>query len=166
MKLKNGSVRYLRIKSAIMKHTIIYFICVLFFSCAQQTSDTEKLKQEIISADKAMSDLAVKEGFNKALFEYAGEDFVKMNEGHYPVVGKADFEKQIEGKAGTKFISWEPLKAEVAQSGELGYTWGNWKYTTHDTIIYGNYFTIWKKQADGKWKMSLDGGNSTPAPRN
>jgi len=149
-----------------MKHTFVILICILFFSCTQNSADTEKLKQEIISADRAMSDLASKEGFNNALFQYAGDDFVKMNEGTYPVIGKAEFAKQIEGKPGTKSLSWEPVKAEVAISGELGYTWGNWKYVTPDTTLYGNYFTVWKKQTDGLWKMSLDGGNSTPAPKN
>ena len=60
-------------------------------------------------------------------------------------------------------MTWEPVKAEVARSGELGYSWGNWKFVKTDTTFYGNYFTVWKRQKGGKWKVALDGGNSTPA---
>jgi ketosteroid isomerase-like protein len=28
-----------------------------------------------------------------------------------------------------------------------------------DTIIYGTYISIWKKQSDGNWKFVLDSGN-------
>ena len=30
--------------------------------------------------------------------------------------------------------------------------------------ILFNYFTVWKKQGDGSWKVKLDGGNNTPKP--
>jgi hypothetical protein len=39
---------------------------------------------------------------------------------------------------------------------------GNWKYVTPDTTMYGLYYTIWKRQTDGKWKWSVDGGNNMP----
>jgi ketosteroid isomerase-like protein len=61
-----------------------------------------------------------------------------------------------------QFITWQPFKAEA--SGDLGYTIGNWKYQTKDTIMYGNYCTIWKRQQDGNWKFVFDGGNNTPKP--
>lgn len=112
-----------------------------------------------------MSDLAAKEGFNKALLQYAADDFIKFNPGQFPAVGKNEFAKLVENKPDVKTISWQPAKAEVARSGELGYTWGNWKYVSPDTVLYGNYFTVWKKQKDGLWKMALDGGNDTPAPK-
>ena len=140
-------------------------IMTVFYSCAKVTvSDHEQLKQELIKADLAMSDLAVKEGFFNALNQYAADDFVKLNEGAYPVVGKKDFEETYKDNPGPKTLTWKPVKADVSQSGDLGYTWGNWKFEMPDTTMYGNYFTVWKKQEDGKWKMALDGGNTTPAP--
>jgi len=59
------------------------------------------------------------------------------------------------------------VKAEIARSGDLGYTYGNYEFITMDSLqkeskTYGNYVTIWKRQADGSWKYVLDGGVSTP----
>ena len=111
-----------------------------------------------------MSALAAKEGFHKALLAYADDNVVKPQDGELPVIGKTALEKYWSDKPETKELSWEPFKAEAARSGELGYTLGNWKLVLKDTVLYGNYYTVWKKMPDGKWKFAVDGGNSTPAP--
>ena len=147
---------------------IIPAICLcslIIVSCNTRQSDTKQLEQEIIHTDKAMSQLAVKEGFLNAILHYADDNIVKLNDGSYPVIGKKAFEELYRNKTGPKTLTWEPLKAEVAKSGELGYTWGNWKLERKDTTFYGNYFTLWKLQKDGKWKVALDGGNTTPPPK-
>jgi ketosteroid isomerase-like protein len=60
-------------------------------------------------------------------------------------------------------LIWNPLKSEIASSGEIGYTFGEWKYFMKDSInsdtSYGNYMSVWKKQDDGSWKFVIDGGN-------
>ena len=138
---------------------------IVIASCTQKSNDTEKMKQEISNTDLAMSELAVKEGFYKALTQYADADFVKFSDGSFPLIGKKAFEEFHKDKPGPKTLTWEPVQAHVAESGDLGYTWGNWKFVLNDTTTaYGNYFTVWKKQEDGQWKMALDGGNSTPEP--
>jgi ketosteroid isomerase-like protein len=145
-------------------HVLSISALLIIISCSNKQLDTVQLKQKIINTDKAMSDLAVKEGFLKAILHYADDDIVKFNDGNYPVIGKKAYEELYGDKAGPKTLTWAPLKAEVAKSGELGYTWGNWKYELKDTTYYGNYFTVWKLQQDGSWKVALDGGNTTPPP--
>jgi len=143
----------------------IIAITFLLISCNSQQTDLHKqAADEIVQADKDMSILASKEGFYKALLDYADDSVVKPQEGQLPVIGKSSLEKFWSDKPDTKDISWEPYKAEAARSGDLGYTLGNWKLVSKDTTIYGNYYTIWKKQPDGKWKFTVDGGNSTPKP--
>ena len=112
-----------------------------------------------------MNEMASKEGFNNAILYYADTNIVKFEGSQLPIIGKVAFAKSFDKKTDLKTISWKPVNAEVAQSGDLGYTWGNWKLVTGDTTYYGNYFTAWKKQKDGNWKVTLDGGNSTPKPQ-
>lgn len=142
----------------------IFLYATLFFaSCATKKNQSD-YSAEIIKADNAMSELAQKEGFNLALSTFADTDFVKLNDGNFPIIGKKNFDQSFEN-SGTKLISWAPIKAEVSISGDLGYTWGNWVFKQNDTSsIYGNYFTVWKKQNSGEWKIVLDGGNTTPNP--
>jgi len=123
---------------------------------------SKQAAQEITNADMAMSDMAVKDGFQKTLLQFADDSIVKPKEGEFSVIGKRALEKYWSGKTDTKDISWEPYKAEAAKSGDMGYTLGNWKMITKDSTYYGNYYTFWKRQADGTWKFVVDGGNNTP----
>ena len=143
----------------------VFLLSIIALISCNHTPDTSKLKREIIKTDKTMSNLAVKEGFYKALLFYSDDDIIKFNDGQYPIIGKTEFEEKFGKSSGPKTLTWEPINAEVAISDDLGYTWGNWKFVLSDTTYYGNYFTVWKKQKDGKWKVALDGGNSTPPPK-
>ncbi|CAN5420116.1 hypothetical protein BH11BAC1_BH11BAC1_02100 [soil metagenome] len=143
--------------------TAFGIVLFLFGGCTQKQIDLSgQSKQEIISADLAMSDLAVKEGFHAALLAYADDSVIKPSEGEFPVIGKDALTKYWAGKEDIKTITWEPFRAEAAKSGDIGYTFGNWKFATKDSAFYGIYYTIWKKQQDGKWKFVADGGNNTP----
>ena len=80
--------------------------------------------------------------------------------------GKADISSVFSGLfALPNFkISWTVKQAEVAQSGDLGFTRGTYEDSYTDASgkampDNGKYVTIWKRQADGTWKFVLDGGN-------
>ena len=67
-------------------------------------------------------------------------------------------------------LTWKPMKAEVLVGGDLGYTVGTWerRLTAKDgrpVVQHGQYLTVWKKQADGKWQVIFDGGSEEPAKR-
>ena len=62
-------------------------------------------------------------------------------------------------------VTWQATSAEVAASGDMGYTLGTFVFqaTMPDgsTITDpGKYTTIWEKQADGSWKVVVDTFNS------
>ena len=67
-------------------------------------------------------------------------------------------------------FNWQPTKVEVSRGGDLGYSMGTYELTTHDptgkpVTDRGKYVTVWKKQADGTWKVVADIFNSNlPAP--
>ena len=66
-------------------------------------------------------------------------------------------------------LTWKPLYADIAQSGELGYTYGIYEFKAMDPEgkpIMGNgtYVSIWKKDQFGNWKLVLDTGNEGLEP--
>lgn len=143
----------------------LFPVLVFIAACAEAPADmSEQAEQAILAADRTMSEQATREGFNKTLLLYADSAVVKFNEGQYPIIGKNALTQLWQGQADTKRLSWEPFKAEAARSGDMGYTLGYWTYAAPDTTLYGNYYTVWKKQADGSWKFVLDGGNGVPGP--
>lgn len=68
-------------------------------------------------------------------------------------------------------IIWQPTNAEVARSGELGYTTGSYEMSfrpPRGKLFFdkGKYVMIWKKQPSGDWKVLFDISNSDlPASR-
>ncbi len=64
-------------------------------------------------------------------------------------------------------LTWTPGFADVAVTGDLGYTTGPWmardKGDTTAPPAYGEFVTIWKMKGDA-WKVELDLGVSHPAP--
>ena len=62
-------------------------------------------------------------------------------------------------------ISWKATKVEVAKSGDLAYVSGTYEETMTDASgkpvkDRGKYVEIFKKQADGTWKVEADIWNS------
>jgi hypothetical protein len=53
------------------------------------------------------------------------------------------------------------LGGDVARSGDLAYTYGTYERIAHGdgsrrVIEAGNYLRVWKRGADGRWKVALD----------
>jgi ketosteroid isomerase-like protein len=83
--------------------------------------------------------------------------------------GKKAVAKLIASDFAHDDITWHPDKAGVARSGELGYTSGttemSYKDASGKTIFdKGKYLSVWKKQADGSWKVLFDMFNSDLPP--
>lgn len=67
----------------------------------------------------------------------------------------------------TVVFTWSPDRARVAESGELGYTVGDYRISRRDstgqlaeTLDRGKYVSIWRRQPDGTWKVVADIGSS------
>ncbi len=131
--------------------------------------DIEKEKQAVLDTDRAFSELSVEKGMREAFDACMADDATMYSEGSHPIVGRQAIGARLRGpEAGT--LKWEPFQVEVAASGDLAYTLGNWELTSIDSdgnqqTGYGHYVSIWKKQADGYWKWVFDTGVNSPGPK-
>ncbi len=145
----------------------ILFSVLLLSSCTQRQKDNSKQAiDEIRKTDIAMSDMAGKEGFFKALLNYAEDSVIIPREGRLPFMNKTETEAAWANRPIIKEYSWKPVRATASSSGDMGFTFGFATYLGTDTTTYTNYCTIWRKQKDGTWKFVYDGGNNTPNPWN
>jgi ketosteroid isomerase-like protein len=121
----------------------------------------EKEKLVLLDADRAFSKMSEEKGMKTAFMDYIDSNGVLLRPGYLPIVGAdaVDFLSQLPENEYT--MKWEPAGGDIAKSGEMGYTYGTFKITpnTKDTVVYGTYVSVWKKQADGSWKLVLDSGN-------
>lgn len=137
--------------------TSILLSLLFLSSCTEITVEDQQL--EMKKADVAFSDLSKKEGMRKAFLQYIDTNGVLLRPDHLPIIGK-DAREYIQQTNDSAFtLTWAPQEAIVARSGELGYTYGLYTFTTKDTSFQGTYVSIWRKQEDGSWKYVLDTGN-------
>jgi uncharacterized protein (TIGR02246 family) len=63
-------------------------------------------------------------------------------------------------------LTFHSARVEASQKGDMVYTVGEYSRTVSDqkskrpVTDRGNYLTVWKKQADGNWKVVTDMDNS------
>lgn len=146
----------------------LYFICQ---SAAFGQNDISALKEELIRTDSEFSEMSVAKGRNAAFIHYAAEDAVLMRPNGYPLTGKDEITKQLQMKSDSTYtLTWKPVFSSVAESGEMGYTYGTWKLALKNNLSEpqheeGTYATIWKKDKEGRWKFVLDVGNEGLKPK-
>jgi ketosteroid isomerase-like protein len=97
-----------------------------------------------------------------AFLSYLADDVRLFRTGAFPAVGRQAARAMLAARPG--LLTWQPTKAEVSRSGDLGYSYGIYESKASDgkAVESGNYLRIWKKQPDGKWKVVLDLLNPIP----
>ena len=96
------------------------------------------------------------------------ENGVALGNGQPPVIGRVAIEKSANWSPANYQLTWTPTDAQMGPSGDMGYTWGHFEGRSKDAsgnpvLTSGRYMTIWRKEADGSWKVVLDAGANEPA---
>jgi len=103
-----------------------------------------------------------------AFADWFAEDGVALGNGEAPLVGKVAIAKSANWSPTAYQLTWTATDASMGPSGDMGYTWGHFEGHSKDAngnpvTTSGRYMTIWRKQADGNWKVVLDAGANEPA---
>lgn len=65
-------------------------------------------------------------------------------------------------------LAWYPEAMGIAASGDLAWSLGPWTYAAKKggpTLVNGHFLSVWRKQADGLWKVVADIGVPHGAPK-
>ena len=121
----------------------------------------EMSKAEILDTEAQFLEMVNQKGLKEGFVYFAAED-ATIRRGGKLIHGKdsiVQFYK--EQNLDNVTLSWKPDFVQVAESGDLGYTYGKYKYSETDSLGMTNvsdgiFQTIWKKQKNGKWKYAWD----------
>jgi ketosteroid isomerase-like protein len=115
----------------------------------------------IADAERAFSRRASEKTPREAFIEFFADESVSFQGGPGPA--RQRLRQQPSPPPGRPAFTWEPRTGDVAASGDLGWLTGPVKYPQPDgTIGHGCYFSVWKKQADGSFRVILDIGVQPP----
>lgn len=147
-----------------MMRYFMFILMALSCSCHDQKAPISNAINEkimLMQTDEAFSEMSVEKGMKVAFMEYIDSNGVLLKPGQLPIIGAGAIDYLLEQNDTSYTLNWQPHNAFVSKSADLGYTYG--VYALHpkyvDTVLYGTYVNIWKKQEDGKWKFVLDSGN-------
>jgi uncharacterized protein (TIGR02246 family) len=143
----------------------------LFASCGEPRTDVAQVKKAIEEMTSAASENMLSGDADRMVAHYA-DDVTLMAPNSDVVKGKAavkDWMASMLGM-GLKFNSVTFTTMEIDAAGGIAYQIGTYDMTMDVPGMpglndKGKFVTIWKKQADGTWKIHVDSWNtSMPMP--
>lgn len=154
-----------------LAHSLLAALALAACSPAPELPDPAALRASLIAADEAFAAATAEKGLEGwlAAYDSAGiqmEPDVPFTPG-IPAIRAA----MAPAFADPTFrLTWQPTMAFASAAGDLGYTLGTWQSRHYNDagegqVTTGKYVTIWRRQADGSWKVVFDGGNPDSAPR-
>jgi ketosteroid isomerase-like protein len=141
----------------------VLLLLVPFSVFAQKESERTRNRRVLVQMERDFANVAATKGTRDAFIEFLADDGIIFQPG--PVNGKKFWTERQPGKG---LLSWQPAYADISRGGDLGYTTGPWEFRPNgpqdNPVAFGQYFTIWKKQTDGRWRAALDRGVSSTQP--
>jgi len=160
-------------------HSFLSFVAALVavsfvFGCSKQPvepPDTRAADEAAIrAAVVAWSKASQAKDVNAAVAVYADNALQFADKGPL-VTGKDNIRKGWEQMLALPGpgLTFATTGVEVARSGDLAYEYGTYDFATQNkkgkiTDLKGKYVVVWKKQADGSWKVAADIDNEDAAP--
>jgi ketosteroid isomerase-like protein len=117
----------------------------------------------LVESERTFSRTAGERGVKESFLQFFGEDSINFQPEPGPALARIREWPQPQRAI---VLSWEPVFADVSHAGDMGYTTG--PTLSHDLgddprpDRHGYYFSVWRKQGHGDWKVALDVGVATP----
>ena len=155
-----------------MRSRILLTAVLAVAAAAGSARGGDRERDALLAADREFAAHTALVGITEGFLAVLTDDAHLMQAGSPTVVGRQAIEKYFEAaKSAVKepVLAWRPEFAEVAKSGDLGYTIGVWELITEDAKgepakRYGKYLSVWRKDRSGRWRVAADIGNGNPPP--
>ena len=118
---------------------------------------------KMADTERAFAKRAADAGARDAFIEFFADESINFNPDPGParqrlIKDPAAFPKDL-------LIKWEPRVGDIAASGDLGFLTGPSEFIqAGQPNRYGWYSSVWKKQANGEYRVILDVGAGQPGP--
>ncbi len=124
---------------------------------ASDDRSADDRRSTIMKLERGFSEACIAEGTLQAYLSRAESNTRLHRQNQLPIVGK----KAIEEHLGKEPLvpSWSPMGSDVSLADDLGYTYGSYEIKKSrgvSVIQKGYYLHLWKKNADGEWKLIAD----------
>ncbi|MGW8283374.1 MAG: YybH family protein [Gemmatimonadota bacterium] len=125
-------------------------------------SGRDQLRSELAAAEAAFETAVAERGLDGWVEAFAPNGMMVQPEG--PVVGHDGIRRAMANAFAdsTFHLTWTPDLIGVSDDGTLGYTTGRYESRRvtegEEVLLRGSYFTVWRRQEDGRWRVEADIG--------
>jgi ketosteroid isomerase-like protein len=138
----------------------IAVVALIMVLSACSKANKEKMIHELMETDLAFSEMSGDKGVKRACLNYIDTNGILLKDGQMPIDGKNAVIEHFRNYSDSGYVlSWKPIGADIAVSGNMGYTYGVYQIASIDSVSKGTYVTIWKKSEKDGWKLVLDSDN-------
>jgi len=117
--------------------------------------------QKMVETERAFARRATETTVRQAFIDFFADESVGFEPD--PVPARESLRKRTTPQQPGFQVLWEPRLGDIAASGDLGYLTGPAEYINPGKPnTYSCYFSVWKRQADGEFRVILDVGIATP----
>jgi ketosteroid isomerase-like protein len=117
---------------------------------------------KMADTERAFARRAKETTIREAFIEFFADEAVGFEPD--PTPARESLKKNTRPQPAGFQLLWEPRLGDVAASGDLGFLTGPAEFiNVGKPTGYGNYFSVWKRQANGEYRVILDVGASAPA---
>lgn len=137
------------------------------FSLAACTpgSDAARHADELMAVDAEFAGYSRDRGAAAAFDRYLADDAIHLPRQGEAVSGRVAIVDGLRALDDGWVLDWAPVHGEASVDGSFGYTWGRYalyRAATPDARQLGKYLTVWRRDAQGRWRVAADIGNQTP----
>jgi ketosteroid isomerase-like protein len=112
--------------------------------------DAASQTEDLLSADQKLARMSEKGEAEQSLLGAMDLHALAYRDGMLPIIGRDSIAAVLASRPGN--TTYLPLAAEVARSGDIGYTYGS---VTHKRV-QGYYLRIWRRQIGKPWFVIVD----------
>lgn len=147
-----------------MQNSIIVLLLSALAVDGGDTSSKSTALRSLVQAERTFARRCGEKGIRASFLEFFADDAIAFVP--EPVKYKEAVKNLPPPDPHAISLEWEPQTGDVAASGDLGYTTGPSVRTDNAAPEkpkrYGVFFSVWRREGDGPWKVAADIGVSTP----
>lgn len=121
----------------------------------------------LVAAERAFAKLGAERGVRESFLTWFADEAIAFYP--QPMRAKDKLSKDpVEPLPLSYRLNWAPVYGDIARAGDLGYNLGPIRVDDlspeKKPPQHAVFFSVWKKQANGEWRVVLDLGVGVPAP--
>ncbi len=116
---------------------------------------------QVVAAERAFAAASLEKGLHEAFLLNLAPDAIAF----LPLPGPARPAHEGKPPSSAK-LSWGPTWVAISTAGDLAVSTGPWEIKHHEETMVkvstGWFYSVWRRQPDGAWKVAVDAGISSP----